>query len=971
MDTDRNLLFGVLALQADLIDNDGFAEACAAWATRKETPLADLLVQRGWLTPTDRIDVEKILERKLKKHRGDARAGLAEVAGDDIKQSLADVADPDVRRSLAGLTTPPAPGHVLLSTTGYVPESRDRYTLSRLHATGGIGRVWLARDASLGRDVALKELRPEQAGQPVVWARFLKEAQVTGQLEHPGIVPIYELGQRQDDQAPFYTMRFVRGRTLAEATAAYHQRWARGEAGPLELRELLTAFVGVCNAVAYAHSRGVLHRDLKPQNVVLGDYGEVMVLDWGLAKLMNRPDEETAPLELPGDGQADATQQGQVLGTPAYMAPEQADGRLDLLGPASDVYGLGAILYEIITGQPPFHGTDTPAVLRQVVHEAPARPRSLAKGTPPVLEAVCLRALAKAPNERYGTAKELAGDVQRWLADEPVSVYRDPVTVRLSRWARKHRTAVAIGAAFLQTAVVVLAVTVILIARSRAQVEHERAQVERQRRRAEAVNTFLVKDLLAQASPDANPAGERLTVRELLDKAAEAVATSPSMRENPEVEGSVRSAIGSTYFGLGLYQRAREELEQAVACQDRAQDVPAAERIFTKNRLCWVSYKLGSFDEKMPRQVLAQARAELGPDHEETVYAADTLATIALGNGKGKAGRGEPFDLLRDNLATQRRVLGPEHPLTVRAALNLADGLMSNQHGDIPQNLDEALAIMLSSRDAAQSTLGPNDPEGLYFEDTLGFLYARKGQPAEARAVLAPLQERFLKVFGPDHIDVALYYENLALAEDGLGHPDAAEALLLKSHALRKGKLGEGHGLTRRAAAYLGRVCMAQGKAEEAVSWLRVLLTAGVVRTGTGIALPANNPSGSDPVMQPPRGAANPGLKTPEPADISRLGDALLGRGEPGTSVQLLTELARTLDWLMWHSDWLRAEVWGLQGEASLRLGLPDNRDVDAFRVKDAVSLMEANPSTPPRILDEARARLKRVTEAEAKRPPR
>src|SRR5579863_4599402 len=173
---------------------------------------------------------------------------------------------------------------------------------------------------------ALKELRPERAGQPVVWARFLKEAKITGQLEHPGIVPVYEVGRREDDKSPFYTMRFVRGRTLDDAARAYHERKARGEAGPLELRELLTAFVGVCNAVAYAHSRGVIHRDLKPQNIVLGDYGEVIVLDWGLAKVMDQAEEEAAPLNLGADADAEATMQGQVLGTPAFMAPEQAEG---------------------------------------------------------------------------------------------------------------------------------------------------------------------------------------------------------------------------------------------------------------------------------------------------------------------------------------------------------------------------------------------------------------------------------------------------------------------------------------------------------------------------------------------------------------------------------------------------------------------------------------------------------------------
>src|SRR5262249_38577198 len=158
------------------------------------------------------------------------------------------------------------------------PTSPDgqRYAMLRLAGTGGIGRVWLVRDSNLGREVALKELRPDRAD-PGFWGRFVREAQVTGQLEHPGIVPVYEVGRRPQDDQPFYTMRFVRGRTLKDAIAAYHERRQRKEAGRLELRELLTAFVGVCNAVAYAHSRGVLHRDLKPANVALGDYGEVMV----------------------------------------------------------------------------------------------------------------------------------------------------------------------------------------------------------------------------------------------------------------------------------------------------------------------------------------------------------------------------------------------------------------------------------------------------------------------------------------------------------------------------------------------------------------------------------------------------------------------------------------------------------------------------------------------------------------------
>jgi hypothetical protein len=347
----------------------------------------------------------------------------------------------------------------------------------------------------------------------------------------------------------------------------------------------------------------------------------------------------------------------------------------------------------------------------------------------------------------------------------------------------------------------------------------------------------------------------------------------------------------------------------------------------------------------------------LGRDHEETVYAADNLATITLGNGNR-----EGFNLYRENLATLRRGHGFDHPLTIRAALSLADGLMSNQQGDLPGNKEEALEIMLSTRDAARSTFGPKDPEGLYFENTLGFLYARMGKFAEAREVLAPLQERFLKVLGPDHIDVALCYENLALAEEGLGHLDTAEALLRKAHALRKKMLGDGHGLTRRAVAHMSRVFMGKGKTEEAVRWMRVLMTAGVVRTGRGIARPGIHFTS----------------ELPKVADINLLGDALSGKAPPNVRYELLDELSMTLDWLLWRSDWLRAYVYHRVYESRCRIGGMSGEQIST-RTKEAIgvarfalSSMEANSTTPPRILEEVRACLKRQVEADAKRlPPR
>ena len=391
MAADRNLLFAVLALQADCVTREQFIDACTAWAANKSTPIDALMVQKGWLTPEDRGDVERLVERKLKKHSGNVRKSLAEVAGEDVRQSLAEVPDSDLRQSLAaglpaefvGLATLPPPAASGVS----------RYSLSRVHATGGIGRVWLAHDTAMGRSVALKELRPERAGEHATIERFIKEARITGQLEHPGIVPIYELAHRPLDSEPFYTMRFIRGRTLAAAIHRLHDPKLSAPQSPvLAFRELLTAFLGACNAAAYAHSRGVIHRDLKPANIVLGDYGEVIVLDWGMAKVLPAescasPSEPVAaspglttgpeppPRIEPRGADTGQASIGIRLGTPAYMPPEQADGRHELHDQRSDVYALGAILYEILTGVIPFDAPNTEALLEKVCHEPPPLPR--------------------------------------------------------------------------------------------------------------------------------------------------------------------------------------------------------------------------------------------------------------------------------------------------------------------------------------------------------------------------------------------------------------------------------------------------------------------------------------------------------------------------------------------------------------------------------------------------------------------
>jgi serine/threonine-protein kinase len=429
---DRNLLFGILALQMDFITRDALIAAMHDWVLNKAKPLGQLLVEQECLRPEQREALDALVNLHIERQGGKVEKSIAGVA-DDVKRSLAALDDPDIERSLASL---PAVNEAALGTTvDQIPVPGCRYSLTRLHATGGIGRVWLARDSELGRDVALKELRPERAENPALSARFLREACITGQLEHPGIVPVYELAHHPETSQPFYTMRFVKGRTLTEAARTYHRKRTEGQADSLDFLALLNSFVAVCHTVAYAHARGVIHRDLKGQNVVLGDFGEVVVLDWGLAKLLDHPQAEdyAPPVVLACDASAglELTLQGHALGTPAYMAPEQAIGRPDLIDRRTDVYGLGAMLYEILTGQPPFAGADTLEVLRKVREHEPAPPHSLWSEVPPALAAACLRALAKKTADRYSSASELAEEVQRWQeaqrrqAEEALRTERD------------------------------------------------------------------------------------------------------------------------------------------------------------------------------------------------------------------------------------------------------------------------------------------------------------------------------------------------------------------------------------------------------------------------------------------------------------------------------------------------------------------------------------------------------------------
>ncbi len=482
---DRNLLFGILALQMDFITRDALIASMNAWVLEKHRPLGEILVERGALDSKFRALLEPMVDAHVERHGGDPLASLAALSSVDstaeaLRQSIA---DPDVLASISHVPTESQlDPHATrtLETTDYVPVG-TRYRKVRDHAEGGLGIVYVAHDEELRREVALKEIKPEYADNPASQSRFLREAEITGGLEHPGIVPVYGLGA-YDDGRPFYAMRFIKGDSLKDAIAAFHADEALKKdpgARALALQKLLRRFLDVCNAIAYAHSRGILHRDLKPDNVMVGRYGETLVVDWGLAKAVGRsgddgygPLPESTVLYTSSSNLAE-TLPGSVIGTPAYMSPEQAAGRLDLLGPASDVYSLGATLYTLLTGRVPFAGKDRFEIYRKVERGEFPRPREASPWLDPALEAITLKAMALRPVDRYPSPKALADDIERWLADEPVTAFREPWARKARRWVRKHRTAVT-------TVAVALAVAAILLGGS------TRQRIEQRRRTDES-----------------------------------------------------------------------------------------------------------------------------------------------------------------------------------------------------------------------------------------------------------------------------------------------------------------------------------------------------------------------------------------------------------------------------------------------------------------------------------------------------
>ncbi len=585
-DAARDLLLGLLAFQNHFLDRAGLLGAFDDWNAQPDKTLADILKQRGALTETRLALLTGLVDEHIHQHGDDPHQSLAVVSSiGSLRDELAKLSDTALLASLPIVAT--LDPYATRTAAGPAPAAPgSRFRVLRFHAKGGLGQVSVAMDDELDREVALKEIQEQHADHPHSRSRFVLEAEITGKLEHPGIIPVYGLGHDVTGR-PYYAMRFVRGDSLQDAIKRFH-----GPDGPrdatartLALRDLLGRFLDVCDAISYAHSRGVLHRDLKPGNIMLGKFGETLVVDWGLAKPLGAgesADGEASIKPTKADTSGSATQAGVAIGTPAYMSPEQAEGRLDLLGPRSDVYGLGATLYALLSGHAPVGSGD---VLRRVARGDIDPLRKHVPAVSRALEAICLKAMAPRPDDRYADARSLAADLKHWLADEPVTARRDPLATRAWRWARKHRTAATAAAAVLLVGSTGLAVAW----RREAALGSDLAKALGRELQANG-RLIVANEQIAAANTELRLANERVTAaKTLADRRLD----------------DTLAAVKDYYTGVG--EEVLLEQPQLVALRNRLLERP---RQFYE-KLAADLAGIGASDARS-RELLAGARVDLG-----------------------------------------------------------------------------------------------------------------------------------------------------------------------------------------------------------------------------------------------------------------------------------------------------------------------------------------------------------------------
>lgn len=788
-DSNRELIFGLLGLQNGLIDSGMLVAAFHAWTLDRTRTLAEHLVSRGSIDEEQRRVLDLMVDLHLKKHGNDAERSLCSFSIEPVlRQALETVGDPSIDHSLAL-----ANGVAGQATLTYLSSEKEggRFRLLRPHAQGGLGAVSIALDQELNREVAVKEILSRFSVDEASRQRFLLEAEITGGLEHPGVVPVYGLGKYSDGR-PYYAMRFIRGDSLKQAIDAFHRNDASkdGSFHSVDFRKLLGRFNDVCYAMEYAHSRGVIHRDLKPSNIMLGKYGETLVVDWGLAKALGRADQLSDSPEsalVPSSGSSiDMTEMGAVIGTPSYMSPEQAAGKLDDLGPSSDVYSLGATLYHLLVGQAPFTKRPVHEIIENVRTGNIPLPSTLNPRIPKVLEAVCLKAMSRLPGERYPSAGAIAEEIEKWLADEPVSCVRESSFDRMRRWMKRNQSFVASSiAASMVLLLCSLVITVIVSKHNRSlneknsqldvanlrladansnlekSIKAERiAKIESEKKRQEAElaekETEQVLDYLVAAFRKPDPAndGEKVTVAELLIQAEQQLQEKFS--SSPRVQMKLLSAIGETYIGLGLFPRAANVFQRAIELKRAEFGEDHDFTLQSRARLGYALFYADQVDSAVSEneRTWNAMKKKYGEDDLRTVSVSRCLASLYAVLGKNDLA----IDIFKKALRVTEEKLGPDHKDTIDIKYLLA----LNFH-DVGKN-DEAIPLYRDVFRAKLTELGPDHPETLHFMDQLAGGFHMAGQLDEAIKIYEMMVELMKSKLGDDHPHTLNGIANLAFA---------------------------------------------------------------------------------------------------------------------------------------------------------------------------------------------------------------
>jgi tetratricopeptide (TPR) repeat protein/predicted Ser/Thr protein kinase len=624
------------------------------------------------------------------------------------------------------------------------PREIGPYRILEIIGDGGMGVVYLAEQDKPLRKVALKVIRPGFLT-PATLRRFDYETEVLGRLDHPGIAKVFGAGTADVGMGPqpYFVMELVHGKRLDEYVREAHPSTA--------LR--LTLLIDICNAVHHAHTKGVIHRDLKPGNILVTSDGQPKILDFGVARAIDS-DVRAATM---------ATESGQLVGTLPYMAPEQAAGRVHELDTSSDVYALGVIAYELLSGTMPYQleGKALHEAVRVICEEEPSRLSSVDRSLKGDVETIVQKALEKDRTRRYHTAGELAADVKRFLDYEPIAARRPSTWYQLSKFAKRNKLLVS-GVAILFVALAggVIGTTVGLL-----RAERQRKEAQAANDATQAVNQFL-NDMLASADPATDP-GKELTVKQVLNSAADQLAE--RFKGRPDIEGSIRLTLAKTYSAIGRPDLA---LPQSVAALDRLRNVVGDADVVMLEALRTHANALGELGRRkealeIQRDVLQRARARYAEDHEETLRAMHNLA-LALEQAGEMA---ESEKLYEQAIKGYRRVFGPDHLETAITASMLANVLFLK--GDFKR----AVPVLRDTHQAFRKARGPDHPQTLTSQNNLAIALARMGSIDEAEPLFRDLMERSDRVLGRDHPDGARSMVMFGYMLIHSGRPAAAEPL--------------------------------------------------------------------------------------------------------------------------------------------------------------------------------------------------